>query len=112
MVYDLEGRTKKFSIDLMVFLKSVERTDLNKNIIIQLARSGTSIGANYSEANGSCSKKEFVNKISIAAREARETKYWIEILSKCGVKNIEILRCLWKEAHKLSLIFSKISSRK
>lgn len=78
---------------------------------MQFVRSGTSIGANYCEANGSCSKKEFKNKISISAREARETKYWIEILSKCVEGDLQSLRNLWKEAHELSLIFSKISSR-
>lgn len=111
MVYDLEDRTKNFSINLIIFLKNIKINELNRNIINQLSRSGTSIGANYSEANGACSRKEFKNKISIAAREARETKYWIEILAKCSDENLSHLRVLWKEAHELSLIFSKIALR-
>jgi len=111
MIYDLNERTKKFSIDLIVYLKNIKITEINKNIISQLIRSGTSIGANYQEANGCCSKKEFKNKIAISAREARETKYWIELLSKCDCKNVDSLRVLWKEAHELSLIFSKIASK-
>jgi len=46
----------------------------------QLLRSGTSIGANVSEATAAYSKKEFISKMSIASKEARETKYWIELL--------------------------------
>lgn len=111
MIYDLDERTKKFSMGLIIYLKNIKLNEINRNIVSQLIRSGTSIGANYQEANGSCSKKEFKNKIAISAREARETKYWIELLSKCDCKNIDSLRVLWKEAHELSLIFSKIASR-
>ena len=56
MEYDLEERTKKFSKDILNFLKEIKCTNLNKNIIDQLIRSSTSIGANYCEANG---KKRF-----------------------------------------------------
>ena len=51
----------------------------------QLLRSGTSIGANVKEAKSAISKKDFINKMSIAAKEARETKYWIELLDKSQI---------------------------
>src|ERR1035437_7594602 len=80
--YNLEERTAKFSEDIIDFIKSIKRDDINKNLIIQLVRAATSIGANYYEANASSSKKDFRNKIYISKKEANETKYWLRLLSK------------------------------
>lgn len=57
--YDLEERTAKFSEDMIEFVRNIKRDDINRNIISQLARAVTSIGANYCEANASSSKKGF-----------------------------------------------------
>jgi four helix bundle protein len=108
MIYNLEGRTKLFSSNLIIFLQTVERNDFTRNIISQLIRSGTSIGVNYFEANGGCSRKEFKNRISICLRETKETKYWIELLAKYKNVDLEKLREIWKEANEFSLIFGKI----
>lgn len=108
MIYDLEVRTKKFSADLLDFLSTIKLNEITRNIVFQLWRSGTSIGANYCEANGGCSKKEFKNRISISLRETKETKYWIELLAKCKGIDLDRLRKLWKEADEFSLIFGKI----
>ena len=110
MIYDLEGRTKLFSGSVLDFLQAVPRNDFTKNIISQLIRSATSIGANYHEANGGCSRKEFRNRISICLRETKETKYWIELLAKCKGVELKELRKLWKETNELSLIFGQIYS--
>ena len=67
--YNLEARTAEFSENLLEFLKFIKRDDINKNIITQLARSATSIGANYYEANASSSKKDFRNKIYISKKK-------------------------------------------
>ena len=90
-------------------IKNIKENNLNKNIISQLIRSATSVGANYCEANGSSSKKDFRNKIYICKKEAKESKFWIEMLAEVEKDKKEELRKLWKEAHELTLIFSKIS---
>ena len=110
MIYDLEGRTKSFSGNVLDFLQTVPRNDFTRNIISQLIRSATSIGANYHEANGGCSRKEFKNRISIRLRETKETKYWIELLAKCKSVELAALRKTWKEADEFSLIFGQIYS--
>jgi four helix bundle protein len=110
MDYDLEKRTRKFSKDLIIFLSKIKKNQLNFNIISQLIRSGTSVGANYCEANGASSKKDFKNKIYICKKEIQETKYWIELLSYSNPEEKENLRKLWREAHELTLIFNKISA--
>ena len=117
MIYDLEKRTMRFGKDIVILLNSIKLNSLNANIANQLIRSATSIGANYHEANGGSSVRDFRNKICICLKESRETKYWIEMLA-CVVAEVEKkkLRLLWKEAHELVLMFGaikiKIDSKK
>jgi four helix bundle protein len=75
-----------------------------------LIRSGTSIGANYCEANNASSKKDFKNKVYICKKECQETKHWLRMCAKCEPSKKEELKRLWKECHELTLIFQKISS--
>lgn len=110
MNYDLENRTKKFSKDIIRFLKKLRKDDINKSMILQLIRSATSVGANYCEANGASSKKDFKNKIFICRKEIQETKYWLELIAESNEEEKENLKKLWKEAHELTLIFNKISA--
>ena len=63
MQYDLEERTKKFSKEVIRFLLKIKMNEINRNIVSQLSRSATSVGANYCEANGASSKKDFRNKM-------------------------------------------------
>jgi len=107
--YDLEERTAKFSEDIIDFIKTIKRDDINRDIITQLARATTSIGANYCEANASSSKKDFRNKIYICKKEANETKYWIKILARHHQELKEKIRTFWREAHECHLIFQKIT---
>ena len=108
--YDLEERTAKFSEDIIEFIKNIKRDDVNRNIINQLVRATTSIGANYCEANASSSKKDFRNKIYICKKETNETKCWFRILAKYQPELKEKTRILWKEAHEFHLIFQKITN--
>lgn len=108
--YDLEERTAKFAESIIDFVKCIERTGLNSDIIRQLIRSATSIGANYMEANGASSKKDFKNKIHFCKKESMETKYWLRMLARTIPDRTEQCRQLWKEVHELTLIFSKIAS--
>jgi four helix bundle protein len=106
--FKLEERTAKFSGDIIVFIRKVKRDLVTTPLLSQLVRSATSIGANYCEANGASSKKDFKNKIYICKKEAKETKYWLQLLGNANIENIEECRKYWQEAHELTLIFSKI----
>ena len=110
MIYNLENRTIEFSKMVIRFCKKIKPTNINSNIINQLIRSATSVGANYREANGASSKKDFHNKIYICKKEIQETKYWLELFKEAESNHEKELSILWKESHELTLIFGKISS--
>lgn len=110
MNYNLEDRTKKFSKEILRFLLKIKKNEMNTNIISQLIRSATSVGANYCEANGASSKKDFRNKIFICRKEIQETKYWLELLAEVNFETKKELKNIWQEAHELTLIFNKIST--
>ncbi len=108
--YDLEERTAIFSEKIIDLCKNAPKTVITTPIIGQLIRSGTSIGANYCEANGASSKKDFKNKIFICKKESKETKYWLRLLAKAAEELKEECRELWQEAQEFTLIFSKIAT--
>lgn len=107
--YDLEERTTQFSIRVISLCKQVKINSISKSLIEQLIRSATSVGANYNEANGASSKKDFKNKIFICKKEAKETKYWIRLLGLTDESFKDECRKLWQEAQELTLIFSRIA---
>ncbi len=80
MKYDLEERTLKFSKNVLAFTRKQQKDTENLVIIRQLARSGTSIGANYIEANDGLSTKDFIHRVRIAKKEAKETIYWLNLI--------------------------------
>ena len=108
--YDLEERTALFSENIIRLGKKASKTIITTPIISQLIRSASSIGANYCEANGASSKKDFKNKIYICKKEAKETKYWLRILATADERLKDDCRILWQEAQELTLIFSKIAA--
>jgi four helix bundle protein len=108
--YDLEERTAVFGENVILFARGIKLDEINKPLIRQIVRSSTSIGANYMEADGGVSKKDFRNKIGICKKEAKETKHWLRMISKANPEKTEECRQLWKEAHEFVLIFSKIFS--
>lgn len=108
--YDLEERTAKFGEEIIKFCQVLNQNTINKPIINQLIRSATSIGANYMEANGASSKKDFKNKIYICKKEIQETKHWIRMIGICEPNKLSGLETLKKENQELTLIFGKIIS--
>jgi four helix bundle protein len=80
MKYDLEERVSKSGGMIIDFVKQVNKTDVTRPLLDQLISSGTSVGANYMEANDASSKKDFRNKIRICGKESRETKYWVRMI--------------------------------
>lgn len=109
--YDLEERTGQFGECIIELCKSIPQTNITHSLVSQLIRSGTSIGANYMEANGAESKKDFSHKISICKKEAKETMHWLRMLVKSCDEKKDTIYTLWKEAHELTLIFSSILHR-
>lgn len=111
MNYDLEERTVKFSEMLIALCKNIKITVTNENIIKQVLRSATSVGANYREANGAASKTDFKAKIFLCKKEANETMYWLRLLlNEINENQKVVIKELWQENKELLLIFSKIAS--
>ncbi|MDD3284147.1 MAG: four helix bundle protein [Patescibacteria group bacterium] len=108
--YNLEVRTTKFSNLVIELYKSITQDVINKPIITQLIKSGTSVGANYAEANNACSKNDFKNKIYICKKEICETKYWLKIIKDNNLTENSIIQNTQREAEELTLIFGKILS--
>jgi len=109
--YNLEERTALFAEHIIDLCRKSSKNAMTNPIINQLVRSGTSIGANYSEATGASSKKDFTNKVFVSKKEAIETKYWLRLLAKADAGLANDCRHLWKEAQELTLIFSKIAGK-
>ena len=107
--YDLEERTAKFGEKIIDLARSVKIDSVNKRVIEQLVGASGSTGANYCEAVEAESKKDFIHKIGIVKKEVKETKHWLRLLARTNPERKEEIRKLWKEAHELLLIFSKIS---
>lgn len=105
---DLEERTAKFGLDIIRMCKSITENTISRPLISQIVRSATSVGANYAEAQGASSKKDFSNKIYICRKEVQETRHWLKMLA--GVSNDPNIRVLSDECHELIIIFQKISS--
>ncbi len=106
--YNLEERTALFGEDIIEFCKTIKQDAITRPIIIQVVRSATSVGANYMEANGASSKKDFRNKIYICKKEVQETKHWLRMIAKAAVDKKNDIMKLWEEAQELTLIFGKI----
>jgi len=110
--YDLEERTARFGESVIGFVQGLQKNPVNSPLISQIVRSATSIGANYMEADGAESKKDFYHKIGICKKEAKETMHWLRMLATANQKEKDSCRTLWKEAHELTLIFSSIVLRR
>ena len=108
MRYDLEDRVVKFGEDIIEFCIGINRNPVIDPLIRQLIRSGTSIGANYMEANAASSKKDFRNKICLCRKEAQETRYWLIMMKKADAHCAKGLDILYKEVDELIRIFGRI----
>lgn len=104
----LEKRTKRFAITIIKLSSSLQNTPEGRVIRNQITKSGTSIGANYREANRARSKADFSNKISIAESEASETVYWLEIIEDLEWAENQTVQAVTKEANELLVIFTSI----
>jgi len=106
--YDLEERCAKFGEEIIKFAKKIPINPVTQRIVPQLVASGTSVGANYAEADDAESGKDFKHKIGICKKEARETKHWLRIVAVAAPELKGEARILWQEAKELHLIFNAI----
>ena len=106
--YDLEERTARFGEAVIELVKTFPKDPINNPLITQIVRAGTSIGANYMEADGAQSKKDFRHKISICKKESKETKHWLRMIAKANPGRQAECQELSREAQELTLIFSSI----
>ena len=97
--YNLEERTSNFGIKIIKFCKTIRLNEITTPLVKQLIRSGTSIGANYMEANEANSKREFCHRIAIAKREARETMHWLRMITETDASTKLTAGELSQEAH-------------
>lgn len=106
--YDLEERTARFGEEIIEFAKKVPVNPVTQKIIPQLVAAGTSVGANYCEADCAETKKDFEHKIGICKKESKETRHWLRMVAKAVPKFRDEARKLWQEASELNLIFTSI----
>jgi len=108
-VYDLEERTFQFSKNVRLFVKTLPKTIANIEDGRQVIRASGSVGANYREANEALSKKDFVMRIKISRKEAKESSYWLRLINETNdLENADDALYLIQEANELKKIFSAI----
>ena len=107
----LEKRTKQFGLSIIRLSVSIPNTAESKVIRNQITKSGTSIGANYREANRARSKADFKNKIKICESEASETQYWLEIIEEMNWAETNLINEALIEAKEILAIFTSISNK-
>lgn len=106
--FDLEERTAVFGEAVIRFARNIPKNPVTIPLISQIVRSGTSVGANYCEADDAVSKKDFKHKIGTCRKEARETKLWLRMVAAAEPELKVEARTLWQETKELHLIFAAI----
>ena len=108
---DLEKRTKTFAVRVIRFVAELPKDKISDITGHQLLKAGTSIGANYREANRAESRNDFIHKIAIVEKEAAETQYWLELISDANIGDPEARRWLLQESTELLAIFTTIKRK-
>ena len=102
------AKSYSFAVKIVKFCIEIQNTKKEYVLSRQLLKSGTSIGANIEEAQGSISKAEFIAKVQIALKEAKETKYWLRLLCDSEICNIGFLKKLLIDCSELIVIITSI----
>ena len=105
---DLAERTSRFGESIIRFAKRIPRNPVNNRLIDQLVGAGTSIGANYCEADDAVSGKEFKQRIGTSRKESKETMFFLRMVAAAEEDLAVEARILWREAKELNLIFGAI----
>lgn len=105
---DIVRRSMDYSLRIIQFYREIEKDNVGQILGKQLLRSGTSIGANVHEAQGGQSKADFISKISIAHKEAREAFYWLSLMEEAKITSADKTSFLKDETGQLIKILSSI----
>ena len=108
LIYDLEERTARFGEMIIRFAQKIPRSPVNNRLIDQLMGAGSSVGANYCEADDGVSKPDFKHRIGTCRKETRETKFFLRMVAVAEPDLKAGAREIWREAHALHRIFSRI----
>jgi four helix bundle protein len=106
--FELEKRTKKFAVSVIRFVQDLPKNKVTDVLGYQLLKSGTSVGANYREANRAQSRADFVHKIGIVEKEIAETQYWLELFEEVDHGDNVARNGLLRESGELLAIFIAI----
>ena len=109
--YDLEERTLASAKRAIAFCKRLPRTLSNSELAKQLIRSATSVGANYIEANEALGKKDFLMRIRICRKEAKESGYWLKLVEPLSLDLRDEQKALLQESTELMKIFGSIVTK-
>jgi|SRR3989338_163098 len=109
--YDLEDRTLEFGKRIIRLVKALPKNSINLNLIDQVIRSGTSMGANYREANETETKKDFLFRIRICRKEGKETIYWLNLIIETNPEFSDRIKPLLQETIELVKIFATIAEK-
>ena len=104
---DLAERLIELAVRVLAVVDALPRTVASRHIANQLARSGTSAGANYEEARGAESRADFAHKLGVAWKETRETLFWLKVLQRRELIKPKRLEPLIQETTELSSILAK-----
>ena len=105
---ELERRTKEFALRVIRFVSALSKERTTQLLGAQLLKAGTSVGANYREANRAESRDDFIHKIGIVEKEAAESQYWLELFEEARIGNETDRKWLLQEATELLAIFTRI----
>ena len=108
---NLEKRTRKFAVRIIRLSTTLPNTPEGKVIRNQITKSGTSVGANYREANRSRNRAGFKNKIKICESEASETQYWLVVIVETGWLTWEKIKPEYEECSELLAISTSIGKK-
>ena len=108
---ELEKRTREFAVRIIRLSTTLPNTAEGRVVRNQITKAGTSIGANYREANRSRSKADFKNKIKICESEASETQYWLEVIVEMEWLSREKVKPEYEECSELLAIFTSIGNK-
>ncbi len=107
-IFDLEERTTEFAKVVIRLCKSLPKNSMNDRLIGQVVGSAGSVGANYREANDALGKKDFIQRMKISRREAKEALHWLDIILEANPEKRSEIEPLLQEALELKKILSTI----
>src|SRR5438552_17619378 len=105
--HDLDERLLDYGARIIKLVEALPKTIAGRRIGDQLLRSGTSVGANYEEAQAAESKEDFVHKLQLALKEMRESYYWLRLIAKSGIVQSNRMPTILDETDQLRAILSK-----